>query len=305
MIVQVNLTTGVRSEFLSNGIGTGRRMIAPREIAIANQENSIYVADTGGNKAGAIIAIDLATGNRTIILDLARAESQLLADIIVDDNEQHLYVLFEQALIKIDLATKVRTTISNNYIGGGEVISRLSGATLDSENNSMLVTDTNNSTLLSIDLTTGKRTLIASEFGYVGNGNSSAVDVEFDQLNKKAFVLSQSLGTVFSVDIDSGNKEIVLVSCLTSNNEEGLKADDWMLTNMFFDKEKRQLLITAEDTLLLFDIDNNTCTAPRKNWSTYSLLDIVATAKGQVFASDLNLLKQIDILSGEHVLISK
>ena len=304
MVIEVDLTTGARSEFINSGIGTGRKMITPREIAISNETNIIYVADTGGDKRkGSIMAVDLLTGNRTVILDLNNARS--LTDIVVDDSKQLLYILFKQELVKIDITTRKRTIISNNNIGGGAPISNLSGASLDSENNKILVTDRNNSTLLSIDLTTGKRTIIASGFGHSGYGDSSAVDVEYDSLNKKAFVLSQSLGIVYSVDLDSGTKEVVLDSCITFNNEQGLVANDWILQNMFFEPSSRKLLIAAQDTLLSYDVDNNRCEAPTKNWSVYELFDIVYTPEGQVFASGFNNLKQIDLDSSEQVLISR
>jgi hypothetical protein len=56
----VDLTTGTRSNFMSNGVGEGRVMVAPREMVLDKVNNRAYVIDDGGNAPSFILEIDLA-----------------------------------------------------------------------------------------------------------------------------------------------------------------------------------------------------------------------------------------------------
>lgn len=303
LILQIDLETGSRSELLGTGVGTGTRMRQPREIAIDNKNHIVYIADSDNSHPDLIMSIDLTTGSRTKIFEFENNVDEI-KDIVIDEAAQILYLVTKNKVYKYRIDSKEMELISSNSTSLGIYVDGYSGAALDSENNRLLVTDRNKSILLAIDILSGKRTLIASEFGPSGEGESGAVDVKIDSKNNKAYVLSQSLGALFSVDLTSGSREIILDSCITTDNKEALTPKDWNLHSMAFDKNTNQLLITADQTVLVYDLGNNTCSALEKNWR-FNAWELGVTNKSQLFYSTFNTLHQLDLQSGQSVVISK
>jgi hypothetical protein len=60
IIMAVDLTTGSRSNFMSNGAGEGWIMITPRDMELDKVNQRAYVIDDGGNAPSFILEIDLA-----------------------------------------------------------------------------------------------------------------------------------------------------------------------------------------------------------------------------------------------------
>jgi hypothetical protein len=78
--------------------------------------------------------------------------------------------------------------------------------------------------------------------------------------------------------------------------------DSGGIQNIFFEQASRQLLITADNNLLNYDVDNETCTVSN---GSISMFDILMTGGGQVLGTYFNQLVRIDTASGEQVIISK
>lgn len=300
MILQFDLTSELLEPYLMNGVGTGKRMIGPRDITLDKTNNRIYVLDDGDNAPGFILSVDLSTGNRTQI-----REEGVSGDILIDEENQLLFILSPNSISRINLATNEEEIISSNAIeNSGELFESASGFSLDRKNNRLLVSDRERSSLFSVDISTGFRSVIAEGFGPNDMGTSSAVDVKFDNLNNKAYVLSQSLASIFSVDITTGEKAIILNNCLSSFNEQVLNEEDLGLQNLFLDNENRNLYAATGESVLKFNVDTKECSAPRKGYYS-SFFDIVVTAKGQLIGSYFNSLNQFDFESEERVIISK
>jgi DNA-binding beta-propeller fold protein YncE len=300
MVLQFDLSSNVLEPYIMNGVGTGQRMITPREITVNNLHNTIYVLDDSDGVSGSIISVNLSTGERTEIIDIGKSE-----DILVDEEKQFLYVLSIHSISKIDLATLEQTIVSDNaQPNSGELFDQASGFALDTKNNRLLVTDRMRSSLFSVDIETGFRTIIAMEFGDNPPGESSAVDVEFDTEKDMAYVLSQSLGMIFSVDLMTNEKNEFLTSCPMSDGREGLNKEDWALQNLAIEQSNRQLYITTEDTILKIAIDTKDCQAPISG-EPFFAFDVAVNDKGQVFGSYFNSLSQFDFESEQQVIISK
>lgn len=300
MILQFDLTSDLLEPYLMNGVGTGKRMIGPRDITLDKTNNRIYVLDDGDNAPGFILSVELSTGNRTQI-----REGVVSGDVLIDEENQLLYILSPNSISRINLATNEEESISSNSLeNSGELFESASGFSLDRKNNRLLVSDRERSSLFSVDISTGFRSVIAEGFGPNDMGTSSAVDVKFDNLNNKAYVLSQSLASIFSVDITTGEKAIILNNCLSSFNEQVLNEEDWGLQSLFFDSENRNLYAATGESVLKFNVDTKECSAPRKG-DYSSFFDIVVTEKGQLIGSYFNSLNQFDFESEERVIISK
>jgi hypothetical protein len=302
VIIAVDLDSGERSKFVTNGVGDGPIMVAPRELVLDEENNVVYVADDGGNASEAVFAIDLTTGNRKQVSHINKGSNVGVQDIVLDSDNQQLYVVFSDEIIQIDIQSEAAVTISGTLMGSGEILGSYSGAALDLENNRLIVADFASESLASIDLTSGDRAFVSKE-GSVGTGDAleGSIDVALDLENDRAFVISQLQGALFSVDLTTGDRELVLDSCRDNSNIEKLGPDSTGIQNIFFDQLSRQLLITADSSFLTYDVDSTICTAT----NGLSLFDILITSNDQIMGTQANQLVQVDPSTGEQVIISK
>lgn len=302
IIMSVDLDSGARTNFVSNGVGEGRVLVAPREFALDSENNIAYVADDGSNRPELLFTIDLATGDRTTLADINQEFNVYINGIVLDAEAQQLYVQFADKILRVDIQTESVEEISSESVGTGVSIGAYTGMALDIENNRLVVADAPNASLLSVDLDNGDRTLLSKE-GSKGEGDAleGATDVELDLSNNIAYVLSQRLGALIKVDLETGDRELLLDSCKDANGNEKFPEDSGSVQNLDFVASKNQILVTAE-TILTYDVESNTCYAPS---SFVSLFDVATTDNGNVIGSYFNKLYLIDPESGEKVIISK
>jgi len=297
-LIEIDLSTGERRETFKNGVGEGRKLTTPTDIAYSQKNKRLYVAEYD---TGVIFGINLSTGDRKVLLKLVSFGS--IRDILVDDESQQLYILYNSHVAIFNLTTKslIELKLQNAY---GEGVGFSTGFDLDKVNNKLLITDSKNSSLVALDLSTNELKTLTSGFGDDEQGTVSAVDVKINSTKNTAYVLSQALGAVFSVDLSNNKKSIVLDSCITSYGEEILSPNDWGLQQLFLDSSNQQLYIVASASVAIFNLDDNTCTAPRASYIS-SFFDIASTSKGQLVGTYFNKVKQLDLENGEHVIISK
>jgi hypothetical protein len=126
-VIRINLANGSRSVASSDTVGTGASLAGPYGIALDNVTNPaaprLLVAASSVASSG-IVAIDLATGNRTPFSSASVGTGPALsgpASMVLDPLGQRVIVsdLSEGALVAVALATGNRSTISGGGVGSG------------------------------------------------------------------------------------------------------------------------------------------------------------------------------------------
>jgi len=120
---------------------------------------------------GRVLAINLDTGDRTVITDGSGPALDRPSAVQIDRGNQRMFILDNglRALVSVDLTSYDRTIVSQSGTAGtGPAMSNPEGLRLDLANNRALVVDSALRALLAIDLTTGARTVLSSDT--VGTG---------------------------------------------------------------------------------------------------------------------------------------
>lgn len=303
MILSIDLATGIRSKLFGNGVGEGHPLIAPRDFVMDPENNRVYVADDGGNAPEAIFAIDLETGDRTEVSDIAQEYNVLIQDIVLDAQRHRLLVAFMNKILSVDLDTELVTTFSggDTPVGEGIMFEDITGMVLDPGGQKLLVTDGLVDALLAVDLETGDRTVF-SQAGTKGLGDSldGPSGITVDATTNTAFVASQLLATIFRVDLETGDRTVILTECKDSSGENWLM--DNGLHNLAYNAGTGDLWMDSEK-LLRYNVNDGTCQPVGDMLDVY--LDMALTGEGQLLATMFNKLVQVDTATGEAVIISK
>jgi DNA-binding beta-propeller fold protein YncE len=173
-LLEVDLSTGDRSVISDAVTGAGPIFDVARpllSLALDLAHNRALVSD---NSLGALLAVDLDSGDRSIISDSVTGNGPAFAPVlsIVSDLANNRALIGDlSGLLAVDLATGDRTPISNNSRGTGPLLYYSASIALDAGNDRVLVAnfDFDRSSLLEVDLVTGDRTVIADNYS-VGTG---------------------------------------------------------------------------------------------------------------------------------------
>lgn len=170
-IVKIDVGNGVnqgqRTTLSGNGTGSGPEFFIPVAMALDTAGNRLLVADDG---LDAVFAVDLATGERTIVDDndfgSGIAYNPSLVEIELNPESDQVYVYDRDRILRVGLDSGVRAIVTDDAdIQGKQVGGNAAGIAIDLENNRMLVATANPGTginrLIGADLTTGVRSVIA------------------------------------------------------------------------------------------------------------------------------------------------
>jgi DNA-binding beta-propeller fold protein YncE len=222
-VIAIDLDTGLRTILSDNSTPDNSNPFAnPSGIAVDTANNRALVADPAFG--GAVIAVDLDTGARTILSDNSIPDANnpfsVPVEITVDTANNRALVLDttpfspNQSIIAVDLTTGARTVLSSNSIpDNSNPFSFPRGIAIDTANNRALVTDTNffsgNISIIAVDLTTGARTVLSSN-SIPDNSNPFNMpwSIAVDAANSRALVLDQ-VGAVIAVDLTTGARTVL------------------------------------------------------------------------------------------------
>lgn len=227
-LVAVSYTTGERIILSDETTGTGERMqdAVALELDTAGQRALVLDGET-------VIAIDLATGNRTPISEAASAGEPLVnaTHLALDAAKNRVLVLdagrggtelVEPALFAVDLTTGERTVLVRGAGegGSGPALVETTALALDVAGNRALIaaTDTSGATeavaILAVDLETFARTVISS----------NAIEEQGPTLSEAvAMVLDAAATPARLLVLDSGNDLVMAVALDTGNRTEVAK----------------------------------------------------------------------------------
>jgi len=219
-LVAVDLVTGNRTIVSDVSTGSGPGFFDPSSITLDAANNRALIIDQIDYRGiqRALVAVDLATGNRTIVSDASTSSGPVFVNpirVTLDTANKRALVIDgtfgSNALLAVDLATGDRTIVSDVSKGSGPAFINLTGVTLDAANKRALVTDSKFGllALVAVDLTTGNRTIVTDASTGSGPAFISPDIVTLDAANNRALVIDSGLNALVAVELVSGDRVIV------------------------------------------------------------------------------------------------
>jgi sugar lactone lactonase YvrE len=214
-VISVDLPTGNRSIISDSTHGTGPYLNGPRNLALDAANNLVLVTDSDWFNPPALIAVELLTGNRSVISSSTTGEGPNFSfprGVVLDQANHRAFVTDpgSQALYAVDLFNGNRTVISNNAgFGTGPGFSYPNELAFDSARNRVLVVDPNVEAVIAVDLLTGNRVIVSGQSMGTGPRISDSFDIALNTSTGMAFVVDQDLDALVSVDPSTGSRAIV------------------------------------------------------------------------------------------------
>ena len=193
-LFSVDISTGNRALIASSTRGSGQALNVAEPMALDLANNRMLLADFVGTidgvERGALLAVDLDSGNRAVISDFNRTTSsqvgegpEFILPVSLDfdlANNRALVAVrgFNSSVdtvFVVDLATGMRRVVTgfnrdnDQIVGAGTNFTKLKAARLIDNNQAVAVDDTLETAVI-IDLDTGNRKLLPSNG--IGNGPS-------------------------------------------------------------------------------------------------------------------------------------
>lgn len=225
-LVAVNYTTGERTIVSDDTRGTGERLQDAVAIELDAANGRALVID-----GATLIAIELATGNRTLISGEA-SDGEPLANathLALDAEKNRVIVLdagrigtepVEPALVAIDLTTGARTVLVRGAgeADSGPALVSTTAMALDIPGNRVLVAATDTTVdpvaeaILAVDLETFERTVISTNANEEQGrtlGEAASMVLDASTTPARLIVLDEGNDLVMAVDVTTGNRTVI------------------------------------------------------------------------------------------------
>jgi len=280
-------------------------LVRPQDLVLDLVENRAYVVDDG---LDALVAIDLETGNSSIISDATTGSGISFRSpwgLELDPGGKRAFVadVGLNALVVVDLTNGNRSIISDATTGIGILFSQVSSVALDLEGNRAFVIDLISKAIFSVNLLTGNRVIISDAITGTGSPFSFPLGMELDLGGNRAFVVDEGTGdALVAVDLTTGNRSIV------SDAQTGIGISFIQPVHVALDLvNNRAFVIDATlDALIVVDLsngnrniisDDETGSGSRFSTPWGVALDPV---KNKVFVidNDLDSLVEVDLITG-------
>lgn len=223
-LVAVSYATGERTILSDDTRGTGDRLQDPVAIELDTANQRALVLD-----GATLIAIDLATGNRTLISGEASTGEPLVnaTHMVLDAAKTRVLVLdagrggtepVDPALFAIDLTTGERTVLLRGNSGSGPGLVEPTALALDVAGNRALIaaTDTTGAaeavSILAVDLESLDRTVISTNANEEQGrtfGQPVSMVLDTSVTPARLIILDDDLDAVLAVALDTGNRTVV------------------------------------------------------------------------------------------------
>ncbi|MCF6254691.1 MAG: hypothetical protein L3J98_03545 [Gammaproteobacteria bacterium] len=229
VVIAVDLTTGERTILSDNttpNINNPFSSLRGITVDTTDGRNRALVVDQA---LGSVIAVDLTSGERTVLSNSTTPDSDnpfsFPVDIILDAaHNRALVVAFSlNAVIAVDLTTGKRTVLSNNTTpNANNPFSVLRGITLDRDKNRALVLmEDHLDTVIAVDLSNGTRTILSNNitpdvdtpfFGPRG------ITLDTSNNRNRALVVDDNLDAILTVDLSNGVRKVLSNSTTPNDN---------------------------------------------------------------------------------------
>ena len=210
-VIMVDRNTGDRNLLPNNGIGEGPRFETPRSF-VQLSASQLLIADSEANH---LFHVDVSNGNRSIFIDgkdtilnspralaLDKANNRVLIIDNVDNDES------SPRLLSLNLESETLSIISGGGTGAGPEMRAPESIALDTTNNRLLVTDSDNNALFSINLATGERAVISDDSS-PGAEFEEPVGLALRGDGNTALVVDARAGVLFSVNLQTGARTVI------------------------------------------------------------------------------------------------
>ena len=246
-ILAVDVATGDRtvlsddSDAYAGGaeVGTGVPLVGTNAIGWDPVSNRILVADSDADR---LVAVDVTTGNRTIVSDSSDDGPGFAVPraVAVDTDDGTIYV-YEQNLASmyaVDPDTGTRTVISDNSdsSNGGAMVgtgfSLTGGRTMVYEPDSglLFMTNTEFNAVVTVDPATGDRAVFSepepAEGDPVGDGSNLMYPFAMSLGNGELIVDDSAQRVLTTVDLTTGDRAVMLSSRLGTGYRPGNGPED-------------------------------------------------------------------------------
>lgn len=248
-IIAVNIFSGHRSYFSSNGVNSGPEFILPNAMIMDYENNRILVGDSGRKS---VIAVNTLDGSRSYVANNAvgsGTEFKWPYPVVVDEENNLAYVADagENVILVVDLDSGNRfvlTTESSSFSPRS--------MSLDRANNRLLLVSTINRFITGYDLGTGDKTVVSGSTSGTGTSFSQPTAVVVDSsASNLAYVLDRSADAVFSIDLANGNR--TLLSGAAAGQASLSSAE-----SIAIDDNANRLLVISRGVNYLISVDMNT-----------------------------------------------
>ncbi len=303
--VSDGLTTESVIQLLNNALILG----VAADMVLDSTNNRLLVADSFQN---AIVAVDLTTGNGTVISDSVTGSGinfSFPRSLALDSGNNRVLVADSglSAVIAVDLVTGNRTVVSDSSTGSGTNLSSLSSIALDSDNNRVLVSDLSLDAIVAVDLTTGNRTVISDSSTGSGTNFDNLQDIVLDSNNNRVLVTDSGLNAVIAVDLTTGDRTVI------TDSVTGSGTNFFSLQFIALDSSNNQVVVTDASLGAVVTVDlatgNRTVIS---NFSTGSGVNFVSPRnvvsdssnnRALVIDISLNAILAVDFTTGNRTTI--
>lgn len=181
---------------------TSRLLANPNGMAVTPDGATALVFDKVGQ---ALVAIDVASGERTVISDDGTGAGPSMNDVealaVTPDGSEVLAVdVFEAALVAIDLTTGDRRIVSGDNAGSGERFDSLAGLALSPAGDTAFVGDDVKNAVFAVDLATGARTIMS---GTTAGGTTIGAGPGFGDITALVFDVADNGVLVVDSDLQA------------------------------------------------------------------------------------------------------
>jgi len=254
-IYAVDLDTGITTVFSAMGVGTGPEFSDDLEggIALDASNSRLLVTDDG---ADSVIAVDLTTGNRTVVSGPNTGTGVsfgIMYGIAVDGANNRAFVADSgsDGIISFDLASGDRTLVTGPNLGTGPVLTTPRDVDIDLANNRLLVVGTGADALVAVDLGTGDRTEISGPNVGTGVAFNSIRGVTFDAMNDIALVADAGNGNEGIVAVDLGTGDRTELSGPNVGMTLSVGADFDSTRGVYIDRPNGRLIVVDDQVTAL------------------------------------------------------
>jgi hypothetical protein len=256
VLLEVGLSSGLRSRVLASDRGTGPNLVNPGRMAYDPVRSRIVAVNFKSSfQFGSIVGVNVETGDRQIILDsLASDDFTHLFDVAIDSVYDRILATDDSAVsvIAVDPDTGVYSVLSDSTHGGGTNFTSVAGIEVDGSR--ALVVDTAMDALFAVDLTNGVRTIISKD-GVAGSGVNldAPLDIAIDAYNRQAYIISQFNDSLFRVNLDTGER--TLVSSATIGSGTMMDGPTYITLDLQRNLAVVRPLFAPFNGLMLIDLD--------------------------------------------------
>lgn len=212
-VIALDLATGDCRFFSDATHGAGTPLDEPAGIALDAANDRLYVVEHVVGGAHALLAVDLATGDRSLLSGLgvgSGSDFDFPDDVAIDSARSRLLVTErDRGIVAVDLATGNRSLMSGTGVGTGPAFDLPICIGIAPSGSFAIVGDIVLDALVRVELTTGNRSIVSDATNGTGPllKEMRGIHVRADELS--AIVCDTTLDAVLEVNLSNGDRTVL------------------------------------------------------------------------------------------------